>query len=179
MREGLHRSQRLRLAVLVPFALVAVSVFVIVDVGFTLVDPMSVDVLKLPGLIATEEAFVTFQERVLVPAERTSVGEAEKELMVGVLVATLAWIVLVYRLSELADIGELESASAGTWIRSKSVADGCCSGTRDEHFVIGAAGIGNSACGNTGSSYAAHLETAHKMHAAARQSAHRERLRAT
>ena len=69
--------------VLVPFAFVAVRVYVVVEVGFTVVDPMRVLVLKLPGVMATLLAFVTFQERVLVPAEATTVGEAEKEEMVG------------------------------------------------------------------------------------------------
>ena len=70
-------------AVTLPFGLVAVMVYIVVLVGFTFVDPMRVLVLKLPGVIATEEAFVIFQERALVPAEATTVGDAEKEEMVG------------------------------------------------------------------------------------------------
>jgi hypothetical protein len=56
---------------------------VIVDVGFTVVDPMSVLVLKEPGVIATELAFVIFQLKVEVPAEATMVPEAVKEEIVG------------------------------------------------------------------------------------------------
>jgi hypothetical protein len=70
-------------AVLVPFAFVAVRVYVIVDVGFTVVDAMSVLVLKEPGVMATELAFVMFQESVLVPAEATIDEEAVKEKMSG------------------------------------------------------------------------------------------------
>jgi len=72
-------------AVTLPFGLVAVMVYIVVLVGFTFVDPMRVLVLKLPGVIATEEAFVIFQERTLVPAEATTVGDAEKEEMEGVI----------------------------------------------------------------------------------------------
>ena len=44
---------------------------------------MRVEVEKLPGVMASEVAFVTFQLRVDVPAEATTVGLAEKEEMVG------------------------------------------------------------------------------------------------
>ena len=70
-------------AVLVPFALVAVTVYVMVEVGFTAVAPMRVEVLKEPGVMATEEAFAMFQERVEVPADATMPDEAVKEAMVG------------------------------------------------------------------------------------------------
>lgn len=56
----------------------------VVEVGFTIVEPMSVLVLKLPGVMATEEAFVTFQERVDVPPDRTREEDAEKEEMAGI-----------------------------------------------------------------------------------------------
>jgi hypothetical protein len=55
----------------------------VVLVWFTVVDPMRIDVEKLPGVIAIEEAFVIFQESVLVPAKATIVGDAEKEEMEG------------------------------------------------------------------------------------------------
>ena len=70
-------------AVEVPFAFVAVRVKTVVEVGFTVVDPMSVEVEKPPGVMATELALETFQLKVDVPAERTSEGEGEKEEMVG------------------------------------------------------------------------------------------------
>ena len=70
-------------AVLVPFAFVAVSVYVIVEVGFTVKEPTSVEVENEPGEMATEEAFVIFQLRVEVPAEATMDEEAEKEEMEG------------------------------------------------------------------------------------------------
>ena len=75
--------------VLVPFAFVAVRVYVVVEVGFTVVDPMRVEVEKLPGVITREVALPTLQESVLVPAERTIVGEAIKEEIVGVLLPAL------------------------------------------------------------------------------------------
>jgi len=40
---------------------------------------------SLPGVMATDDAFVTLQESVDVPAEATIVGDAAKEVMVGVL----------------------------------------------------------------------------------------------
>ena len=58
----------------------------IVEVGFTVVDPKSVLVLKLPGVIATELAFVMFQERVEVPFRATTPGDAVKAVMEGVAV---------------------------------------------------------------------------------------------
>jgi hypothetical protein len=57
----------------------------VVEVGFTVTEPIRVLVLTLPGVIATDDALVMFQERVLVPAEATTVGDAEKEEMVGVI----------------------------------------------------------------------------------------------
>jgi hypothetical protein len=70
-------------AVLVPFAFVAVKVYVIVEVGFTMNDPTSVLVLNEPGVMATDDAFVTLKERVEVPAGATTLEEAVKEEMEG------------------------------------------------------------------------------------------------
>lgn len=70
-------------AVVVPFGFVAVIVKVVVEVGFTVADPMRVEVEKLPGVMATELAFVMLQESVLVPADTTTPGDAEKETMEG------------------------------------------------------------------------------------------------
>jgi hypothetical protein len=70
-------------AVDVPFAFVAARVYTVVDVGFTVKDPIRVLVEKLPGVMTTEEAFVMFQLKVLVPAEATIEGDAEKEEMAG------------------------------------------------------------------------------------------------
>jgi hypothetical protein len=61
----------------VPLKLVAVIVYTVVDVGFTVIDPMRVDVEKLPGVMATDEAFVIFHESVDAPAETTTAGDAE------------------------------------------------------------------------------------------------------
>lgn len=44
---------------------------------------MRVEVEKLPGVMATEEAFVIFQLRVLVPETATTAGEGEKVLIPG------------------------------------------------------------------------------------------------
>ena len=51
--------------------------------GCTVLDPISVEVENDPGVMATDDALLIFQERVLVPAEATTVGEAEKEEMEG------------------------------------------------------------------------------------------------
>jgi hypothetical protein len=56
----------------------------VVEVGFTVVDPMRVEVEKLPGVMATDEALLMFQERVLVAPEDTMLGDALKEEMEGV-----------------------------------------------------------------------------------------------
>jgi hypothetical protein len=71
-------------AVLVPFAFVAARVYVRVEVGCTVSEPISVEVEKEPGVMITELAFVMFQERVLVPADMMTDGEAEKEEIEGV-----------------------------------------------------------------------------------------------
>jgi|ERR1035441_4765288 hypothetical protein len=70
-------------AVEVPTALVAVSVYIVVEVGLTFVEAMRVEVEKEPGVIATDEAFVTLKESVEVPADTTIEDEAMKEDMVG------------------------------------------------------------------------------------------------
>lgn len=69
--------------VAVPFAFVAVIVYVVVVVGFTMSEPMSVLVEKLPGVIATDDAFVMFHESVLAAPGAITVGDAEKEDMEG------------------------------------------------------------------------------------------------
>lgn len=56
-----------------------------VDVGFTVVDPTRVELENDPGVIATDDAFVTLKERVEVPAEATIVADATKETMAGAL----------------------------------------------------------------------------------------------
>ena len=66
-------------AVLVPFGFVAVMVYIVVEVGLTVVEPIKVDVENAPGVIATDDAFAIFQLNVDVPAETTIVGDAEKE----------------------------------------------------------------------------------------------------
>lgn len=76
-------------AVLVPLLFVAVIVYVMVEVGFTVVDPMRVEVENPPGVIVTLEAFVMFQESVEVPAEATTAGDALNELIVGLMPETV------------------------------------------------------------------------------------------
>ena len=55
----------------------------VVEVGCTVVEPMRVEVANEPGVMATEDAFVMFQERVDVPAEATTEEDAEKEEIMG------------------------------------------------------------------------------------------------
>jgi hypothetical protein len=70
-------------AVLVPFALPADKVYVVVAIGFTVIEPTSVVVLIEPGVIVIEVALLIFHESVEVPAERTIEGDAVKEEMTG------------------------------------------------------------------------------------------------
>ena len=67
----------------------------IVDVGFTVVDPIKVDVENPPGVIATEDALLMFHERVDVPADATMVGDAENDAMDGVEVFTVTVVVAI------------------------------------------------------------------------------------
>jgi hypothetical protein len=70
-------------AVEVPFAFVAVRVYVVVEVGLTVVDPVRVEVEKAPGVIATELAFEMFQERIEEEPESISTGDAVNEDTIG------------------------------------------------------------------------------------------------
>ena len=74
-------------AVEVPFGFVAERVYTMVLVGLTVVEPIRVEVERPPypvAVMATDEALLTFQERVDVPEERTTEGKEEKEEMAGV-----------------------------------------------------------------------------------------------
>jgi hypothetical protein len=55
----------------------------VVDVGFTVSEPARVEVLKEPGVMATELAFAALQLKVEVPAGRTTEEEALKKEMAG------------------------------------------------------------------------------------------------
>ena len=70
-------------AVEVPLVLEAKSVYTVVEVGFTRVLPMRVVVLKEPGVMDTEEAFVTDQESVEVTPGWMREEDAVKEETVG------------------------------------------------------------------------------------------------
>lgn len=76
-------------AVVVPFAFVAVRVYVVVLVGFTVVEAIRVLVEKLPGVMATEEAFEIFHKSVEEAPDRMKDGEAENDEMPGGAVADL------------------------------------------------------------------------------------------
>jgi len=80
---GMFPTLTVVVAVLAPFGLVAVSVYVVVDVGCTTRDPTRVEVEKEPDVMATELAFVTFQESVEVAEGAVLEGEAEKLKIVG------------------------------------------------------------------------------------------------
>lgn len=70
----------------VPFAFVAVKVYiVVVESAGVVVDPMRVLVANPPGVIVTELAFETFQERVAVPFKATTPGEAVKAVIEGMM----------------------------------------------------------------------------------------------
>jgi hypothetical protein len=69
-----------------PVELVAVSVYVVVEVGLTLVDPLAEVEVKFPGVIAMLVAPVADQLSVLLEPEEILVGFAVKELIDGLLV---------------------------------------------------------------------------------------------
>ena len=68
----------------VPFAFTADKVYAVVETGVTLIDPEMVEVVKFKGEIMTDEALFVFHERVAEDPDVISVGETEKEEMVGV-----------------------------------------------------------------------------------------------
>ncbi len=74
-------------AVLVPFAFVAVRVYTVVEVGATVIEPDRVDVVILPGemVIVVVEVTMpfTFQDNVDVPDEAMEDGDAVNEEMIG------------------------------------------------------------------------------------------------
>ena len=80
---GVASTVTVVVAVEVPLPFVAVKVYVMVEVGFTVIEPTSVEVENEPGEMATEDAFVILKESVEVPAEATMEEEAEKEEMIG------------------------------------------------------------------------------------------------
>jgi hypothetical protein len=69
--------------VLEPDALVAVSVYVVVDEGLTLVEPLACVDANVPGVIAIEVAPLVAQLNVLLEPELMLVGLALNELMLG------------------------------------------------------------------------------------------------
>lgn len=76
-------------AVTEPAELVAVSVYVVVDVGFTLVDPLADVDVNVPGVMAMLAAAVVTQLSVLAEPELTAVGVAVNEVMTGFAAFTL------------------------------------------------------------------------------------------
>jgi hypothetical protein len=70
-------------AVVDPFAFVAVSVYAVVTVGFTIVVPERLVLENVPGVIATEVAFVTVHESVDAPFGPTRVGFAVNDDIAG------------------------------------------------------------------------------------------------
>jgi len=72
-------------AVVEPEEFVAVSVYVVVAVGLTEVEPVALVEVKVPGVIAMEVAPVTDQERELLEPELIVVGFAANELIAGLL----------------------------------------------------------------------------------------------
>jgi hypothetical protein len=71
-------------AVELPLLFVAVRVYVRVEVGVIVIEPVEVaDWLPMPWLMDTDEAFVVVQERVLETPGSISEKDAEKEEIVG------------------------------------------------------------------------------------------------
>jgi hypothetical protein len=70
-----------------PAAFVAVSVYVVVAVGLTLVEPVAEVEVNVPGVMAIVVAPLVDQLRLLLKPALTLLGVAENELMVGLLAA--------------------------------------------------------------------------------------------
>ena len=70
-------------AVAGPEALVAVSVYVVVAVGLTVVEPLADVAVKVPGVMAIPVAPAVAQLSVLLEPEAMLAGLAVKELIVG------------------------------------------------------------------------------------------------
>jgi len=66
-----------------PAAFVAVSVYVVVATGLTLVDPLGAEDVNVPGVMAIEVAPFTDQFNVLLVPEFTLVGFAVNDAIVG------------------------------------------------------------------------------------------------
>jgi hypothetical protein len=84
LMTGLLTMLTVTVAVVDPEALVAVSVYVVVAVGLTLVDPLAAVDVKVPGEIDTLAAPLVTQLSVLLEPEPMLVGLAAKETMTGV-----------------------------------------------------------------------------------------------
>ena len=79
---GMVSTMTVAIAVEVPLPFDdAVRVYVLVEVTLTRVEPIRVEVEKLPGVMATDEAFTACQLRVEVPEDAKIEGVAEKEMM--------------------------------------------------------------------------------------------------
>jgi hypothetical protein len=70
-----------------PAELVAVSVYVVVAVGLTVLEPLADADVEVPGVIATEVAPVVAQFNVLLPPTLRLAGLAVKDLIRGKLAA--------------------------------------------------------------------------------------------
>jgi hypothetical protein len=70
-----------------PAALVAVSVYAVVTVGLTLIEPLAEVDVNVPGVMAIDVAPLVDQLRVLLAPEVIVVGLPAKELIVGLLAA--------------------------------------------------------------------------------------------
>jgi hypothetical protein len=81
-----------------PELLVAVSVYVVVAVGLTLVEPLAKVEMNVPGVIARPIAPVAAQLSVLLAPEVMLVGLAMKELITG--------LPAVFRLTVSVDVAE-------------------------------------------------------------------------
>ncbi|MGA3008897.1 MAG: hypothetical protein ABSD72_01420 [Terracidiphilus sp.] len=82
-------------AVVGPAALVAVSVYIVVTVGLTVVEPLADVDVNVPGVMAMLVAPLVVQLSVLLEPELILVGLAVKELIVGLLPALFTVMVTV------------------------------------------------------------------------------------
>lgn len=85
MAKGVPEPATVTVAVdvLFPAELLAESVYTVVAVGLTLVEPSAAMEVKFPGVMAILAAPVAVQLKVLLPPELIPVGDALKEAIVG------------------------------------------------------------------------------------------------
>ncbi len=107
-----------------PAAFVAVSVYVVLVVGLTAVEPLALEDVNVPGVIATVVAPVVVQLNVLLAPAAILVGFALNELIVGLLAAATVTVAVAKSLpqphSSLSACTSYLPLGSRSWTRSRS-----------------------------------------------------------